>query len=139
MSLIKVWTELDDGKCRSLPAKIVSKKGNVFTIKYLSVTNRKTRTGKKIYMYEDETYEVTDDSITEYLESESELDLGFEQAAECEFVKYDSDSDDDYIPSSEGDDDSDSEESESDSEESDGGGGASNDEFSSSGLDDDDE
>jgi hypothetical protein len=123
MSLVKVWTEVgNDGRCFSLPAKIVStKKGNTFIIKYLSVTNRKTREGKKIYAYEDETYEVTDDSITEYLESESELDLGFEQVSgtteeECEFVKYESDSDDDYIPSSDDDDES---SSESDTDDSD--------------------
>jgi hypothetical protein len=105
MSLIKVWTELgNDGKCYSLPAKIVSKKGNTFVIQYLSSTDRKTRDGKKIYMYEDETYEVTDNSITEYLETDSELDLGFEQisgSGDFEFIKYDSDSEDeDYVPSS---------------------------------------
>lgn len=113
MSLIKVWTELGtDGKCYSLPAKIVSKKGNTFVIQYLSSTDRKTRDGKKIYMYEDETYEVTDNSITEYLETDSELDLGFEQisgSGDFEFIKYDSDSEDeDYIPSEEEDSDSDS-------------------------------
>jgi hypothetical protein len=105
MSLIKVWTEIgNDGKCYSLPAKIISKKGNgTYVIQYLSYTDRKTRDGKKIYMYEDETYEVTDNSITEYLETDSELDLGFEQiSGDFEFVKYDSDSDDeDYVPSSE--------------------------------------
>jgi hypothetical protein len=114
MSLVKVWTEVDDGKCYSLPAKIVSKKGNVFTIKYLSATDKKTQNGKKIYMYEDEHYEVTDDSITEYLESESELDLGFEQvSADGGFVKYESDSDDDYVPSEE-EDDSESDDSDED-------------------------
>lgn len=114
MSLVKVWTEVDDGKCYSLPAKIVSKKGNVFSIRYLSATDKKTHNGKKIYMYEDETYEVTDDSITEYLESDSELDLGFEQlSVEDGFIKYESDSDDDYIPSEEDEEDSDSDEEES--------------------------
>jgi hypothetical protein len=121
MSLVKVWTEMgNEGKCYSLPAKIVSKKGNnTFVIQYLSSTGRKTRDGKKIYMYEDETYEVTDNSITEYLETDSELDLGFEQlsdgdGSESEFVKYDSDSDEDYIPSEEDDDDGESSSSDSD-------------------------
>jgi hypothetical protein len=118
MSLVKVWTEMgNEGKCYSLPAKIVSKKGNnTFVIQYLSSTGRKTRDGKKIYMYEDETYEVTDNSITEYLETDSELDLGFEQlsSGESEFVKYDSDSDEDYIPSEEDDDDGESSSSDSD-------------------------
>lgn len=119
MSLVKVWTEIgSDGKCCSLPAKILTKKGNgTFIIKYLSVTDRKTREGKKIYTYEDETYEVSDDYITEYLESDSELDFGFEQlsSSDGDFVKYESDSDDDYVPSSSEDDDDDSE-SVSDSE-----------------------
>jgi hypothetical protein len=121
MSLIKVWTDIgNEGKCYSLPAKIVSKKGNTFVVQYLSSTDRKTRDGKKIYMNEDETYEVTDNSITEYLETDSELDLGFEQisgSGDFEFIKYDSDSEDeDYIPSEE---DSDSESSSDDDEDSD--------------------
>lgn len=119
MSLVKVWTELEDGKCYSLPAKIVSKSGNKFTIRYLSVTDRKNHAGKKIYTYEDDTYIVTDESITEYLESDSELDLGFEQlSTEGDFVKYESDSDDeDYVPSS--DDEDSSSDSDSDDDEDD--------------------
>jgi hypothetical protein len=128
MSLVKVWTEIDGrGKCYSLPAKIVSKKGNIFTIKYLSVTDRKTREGKKIYTYESETYEITDDSITEYLETDSELDLGFENIyspneeeyddEEGCFIKYESDSDDDYTPPSEIGDSSSSSETLSDDDE----------------------
>lgn len=118
MSLVKVWTEIgNEGKCFSLPAKIVSKKGNnIFVIQYLSYTGRKTRDGKKVYMYEDETYEVTDNSITEYLETDSELDLGFEQVSggESEFIKYDSDSDEDYVPSDESGSESSSSSSDSD-------------------------
>jgi hypothetical protein len=131
MSLIKVWTEIgNDGKCYSLPAKIISKKGNgTYVIQYLSCTDRKTRDGKKIYTYEDETYEVTDNSITEYLETDSELDLGFEQiSGDFEFVKYDSDSDDeDYVPSSE--DDSSSSSSEDDDDDSILSGGGEDDDI----------
>lgn len=114
MSLVKVWTELDDGKCISLPAKIVSKKTNgIMIVKYLTVTENKDSQNRKIYKYEDETYEITDESVSEYIDSDSELDFGFQQISDDEFVKYDSDSDDeDYVPS----------ESESDTEESDSEG-----------------
>lgn len=102
MSLVKVWTELDDGTCSSLPAKIISKKTNgVMVVKYLSVTENKDSQNRKIYKYEDETYEITDESVSEYIDSDSELDFGFQQISEDEFVKYDSDSDEDYVPSDE--------------------------------------
>ncbi len=126
MSLVKVWTEVDEttGKCASLPAKIVATKGNVFTIRYLSSTDRHDhRTGRRIYRYEEETYDVTDSSITEYLNSDTELDFGFEELSGGDFIKFDfgfrgggggggdsEDDDSDYIPSSEeedSDDDSD--------------------------------
>lgn len=118
MSLVKVWTELSDGKFRSLPAKIISTKGSTLTIKYLSPTENRCTKNRRIYKYEDETYSITDESITEYLNSDSELDLGFQQIAENEFIKYDideysEDEDEDYIPSSEEDED-DSHEDESD-------------------------
>lgn len=122
MSLVKVWTEVDDGKCQSLPAKIVSTKGNVFTIRYISPTEKRDTRGRRIFEYEDDTYEVTDDSITEYLNSNTELDLGFEEISTGRFVKCDSDddSDEDYVPSSsEEDSDSDSEEEEDDDDVSD--------------------
>lgn len=114
MSLIKVWTELYDGECSSLPAKIISRKSNgtVMVIRYLSVTENKDSQNRKIYKYEDETYEITDESVSEYLDSDSELNFGFQQISEDEFVKYESDSDEDYVPS-----DEDDEESEEDSEE----------------------
>lgn len=114
MSLIKVWTELDDGECCSLPAKIISRKSNgtVMVIRYLSVTENKDSQNRKIYKYEDETYEITDESVSEYLDSDSELDFGFQQISEDEFVKYESDSDEDYVPS-----DDESEDDDDDSEE----------------------
>ena len=122
MSLVKVWTELDNGKCQSLPAKIVSKNGSVFKIRYLSATEEKDSKNRRIYRYEEETYEVTDDSITEYLDSDSELDLGFQEIdTNGNFVKCDYDlgvyseedeEDEDYVPSSSEDD----EESELDDE-----------------------
>jgi hypothetical protein len=126
MSLVKVWTEVDEnGKCQSLPAKIVSKKGNVFKIQYLSpTTGERDSKNRRIYMYEDETYEVTNDSITEYLDSDTELDFGFEEIGNGKFVKCDilgtgeceyDDDDEDYVPSTENEDSSDDDESEEDS------------------------
>lgn len=132
MSLIKVWTELDDGECCSLPAKIISRKsnGNVMIIRYLSVTDNKDSHNRKIYKYEDETYEITDESVSEYLDSDSELDFGFQQISEDEFVKYESDSDEDYEPSD--DEEENSEESDDDSEED-------SENFSEDYMDEDDE
>lgn len=116
MKFVKVWTELSDGKFQSLPAKIVSERDKEFTIKYLSATEKKTPlNNKRIYEYEEETYDVTEDSIIEHLSSE--LDLGFEEFSEGQFIRHrimysdDDDEDSDYVPSSsEEDSDSDSEE-----------------------------
>lgn len=114
MSLIKVYTEVSDGVFESLPAKIISTKGDVFTITYLSPTENRDTHNRKIYKYEVETYEITDESISEYLDSDMEIDFGFKQISPDEFVKYESDSDDDYVPSEE-----DSSSSEDDSNEED--------------------
>ena len=108
MSLIKVWTELDD-KYVALPAKVVSSNGLKYKIKYLSVSEKRDNHNRKIYSYEDETYDITNESITEFTNSDMEIDLGFKQITDNEFIKYDSDSDADYIPSSSSDDDTSSE------------------------------
>lgn len=115
MSLIRVYTEISDGVFESLPAKIISTNEGVFTVTYLSPTENRDDHNRRIYKYEIETYEITDESISEYLDSDMELDFGFKQISADEFVKYDSDSDDDYIPSDEDDDESSS--SDSDDEE----------------------
>ena len=112
MSLIKVFTELDNGVTTSLPAKIISQKGDVFTITYLSPTDQKDSHNRRIYKYEFETYEITDESITDYIDSDMEIDFGFKQISEHEFVKYDTDSDDDYVPSESGDESSSEEDEE---------------------------
>lgn len=101
MSLIRVYTEVSDGVFESLPAKIVSTNGDVFTVTYLSPTENRDSHNRKIYKYETETYEITDESISEYLDSDMELDFGFKQISPDEFVRYESDSDDDYVPSDE--------------------------------------
>jgi hypothetical protein len=94
MSLIKVLTEIEGQDTKALPAKIISKDGVEFTIKYLSPTSRRDQQGKRIYAYEDETYVITDESVTEYTETDSELYLGFREILPGEFIKYDFDEDD---------------------------------------------
>lgn len=127
MNFLKVWTELDDGRFKSLPAKIVSRsKGSggssSFKIQYLSPTNKRTVSGKRIYAYETDTYEITDESIVQQVESE--LTLGFEELHSLpgNFIKFDirdmcgendeDQEDEDYVPESsspsDGDDDSES-------------------------------
>lgn len=99
MSLVRVFTETSEGVFESLPAKIISTKDDVFTIQYLSPTENRDTHNRKIYKYESETYEITDESISEYLDSDMEIDFGFKQISPDEFVKYETDSDDDYVPS----------------------------------------
>lgn len=129
MSLVKVWTEIDEttGKCASLPAKIISKKGNVYKISYLSVSEERDAKNRRVYKYEDEIYEVSDDSITEYLDSDTELDFGFEEIEDGKFVKCDllmcensdGDDDEDYTPSSEDESETASDENSDDDDEED--------------------
>jgi hypothetical protein len=111
MNFLKVWTELDDGKFRSLPAKVVSQNGKFFTIQYLSPTSKKTPNNKRIFNYEEDTYQITDESIVQQVDSE--LTLGFEETSPGDFIKFDmrydeDSSDEDYVPSSSDDDDEDS-------------------------------
>jgi hypothetical protein len=108
MNFIKVWTELDDGKFKSLPARIVrTTNKNTYTIQYLSPTTKRTSSGKRVYAYEDEVYEITDESIVQ--KADSELSLGFEEMSSSKgnFVKFDircevyeDEEDEDYVPSS---------------------------------------
>jgi hypothetical protein len=93
--LIRVWTELPSGKTTTLVAKIIQEDGPTMTIQYLSPTEDKDH-GQVIYRYETQTYEIQDDSVTEYLGTDDESELGF-KAIDNGFVKYDSDSD--YEPS----------------------------------------
>jgi hypothetical protein len=117
MSLIRVFTELDDGETVCLPAKIIETNGNKYSITYLSPTENRDNHQRKIYKYEYDTYEITSESITEYLNSDMEIDFGFKQISEDEFIKYESDSDDDYEPSSEDESDSESDEEDEKDEE----------------------
>jgi len=101
-SLVRVWTDVGSRKPVPLLAKIVEENGVIFTIRYLSESD------DKIWRYEEDTYEVDDESIAEYLKTSDECDIGF-SPLEDGFVKVESD--DDYVPSDEEDEDEDEEES----------------------------
>jgi hypothetical protein len=104
MSLVRVWTDVGSRKPVPLLAKIVEENGVIFTIRYLSESD------DKIWRYEEDTYEVDNDSIAEYLKTSDECDVGFAPVDDG-FVKVESD--DDYVPSDE-DEDEDEDEEESD-------------------------
>jgi hypothetical protein len=108
-SLVRVWTDVGSRKPAALLAKIIEKDGVILTIRYLSESD------DHIWRYETETYEIDDDSVSEYLKTSSELDLGF-VAHEDGFLRVDAD--EDYVPSEEGESDSD-EESDADEEDDD--------------------
>ena len=101
MDLVRVWTDVGARKPVALLAKIVERDGVIFTIRYL------TESDDKIWRYEEDTYEIDDDSIAEHLGTASEEDIGF-RPVEDGFVK--ADSDEDYVPSSEDDETTDDDE-----------------------------
>jgi len=101
-SLVRVWTDVGSRKPVPLLAKIVEENGVIFTIRYLSESD------DKIWRYEEDTYEVDDESIAEYLKTSNEHDVGF-RPQDDGFIKVESD--DDYVPSDEESDDDEDEES----------------------------
>jgi hypothetical protein len=103
--LVRVWTDVGARKPAALLAKIIEKDGVILTIRYLSESD------DHIWRYENDTYEIDDDSIAEYIKVDSELELGF-VAHEDGFIRVESD--EDYVPS-----DEDTSETESDEEEED--------------------
>ena len=120
MSLVRVWTDVGSDKNVSLIARIIETNGPIFTIQFLSPTETKDKHGCTIYKYEDETYQVDDDSITHYLDTSDEGDIGFVSVGEGEWIRTGDESDEDYIPSEEdSDDDEEDEEDEEDFEEDD--------------------
>jgi len=109
--LVRVWTDIGQKKPKPLLARIVNSKSKVYTIQYLSPTEDRLK-GKTLYRYEDETYEVDDDSIYEYLNLSTEFDMGFVEV-DGGYVK--DDSDEEYVPSDPEDEDiSDDDEDDSD-------------------------
>jgi hypothetical protein len=93
MSLVRVWTDVGQRKPVPLLAKIIERNGVIFTIKYL------TEGAGGVWSYEDDTYDVDDESISEYLNNETEESMGFMKIGDNEFTKESSD--DDYVPSDE--------------------------------------
>lgn len=116
MSLVRVWTDIGLEKNVSLVARIIDSKGELFTIKFLSPTEEKDKHERVIYRYEDDTYEIDDDSITHYLDTDMEDDVGFKKHDETGWVRIDDESDEDYVPTDE-EDEEDEEEDEEEYEE----------------------
>jgi hypothetical protein len=110
MTLVKVYTDIGGVKPVHLLAKIFDAKDTTFSIRYLSPTDKMEK-GRKIYKYEDEVYDIDEDSISEYLNTDDETVIGFEEV-QGGFILVDSDSD--YEP---GDDDDDDDESVSEEDE----------------------
>ena len=107
--LVRVWTDVGARKPAALLAKIIEKDGVILTIRYLSESD------DHVWRYETDTYEIDDDSVAEYLNTNSELELGF-VVHEDGFLRVDSD--EDYVPSGEDASESDSfEDSDDDDEE----------------------
>lgn len=101
MSLVRVWTDVGARKPVPLLAKIVDQDGPIFTIRYLSESD------DKIWRYEEDTYEIDDDSIAEHLGTDVETDIGFQECGDG-FLKVEFE-DEDYVPSSEDEESSDEE------------------------------
>jgi len=111
MSLVRVWTDVGQKKPKALLAKIFKKSGGSYTIRYLSALPENA----KVFKYEDDEYEVDAESISEWLETDLETDLGFETQEDGTYAKVDSDSD--YEPETdESETESDEEDLESDQE-----------------------
>jgi len=111
MSLVRVWTDVGQKKPKALLAKIFKKAGGSYTIRYLSALPENA----KVFKYEDDEYEVDAESISEWLETDLETDLGFETQEDGTYAKVDSDSD--YEPETdESETESDEEDLESDQE-----------------------
>lgn len=111
MSLVRVWTDVGQKKPKALLAKIFKKAGGSYTIRYLSALPENA----KVFKYEDDEYDVDAESISEWLETDLETDLGFETQEDGTYAKADSDSD--YEPETdESETESDEEDLESDQE-----------------------
>lgn len=116
MSLVRVWTDVGTGKNVSLLARITETKGAIFTIQYLSPTEDKDKHGCTIYRYEEETYEIDDDSVTHYLDTDDETEIGFKQTDCGGWIRIDEESDDDYVPSEDDEEEDEEEEDDEDIE-----------------------
>lgn len=119
IQLVKVWTDAGGSKPVAMLARVIEERDGLYAVQYFSATEDRDH-GRVIYRYEDETYEIDDDSITEYLDSVDESDVGYVKIAEDAWVKDSSESDEDYVPSEEEDDEDDEEDPEEEEEEDQG-------------------
>ena len=110
MALVRVWTDVGARKPVALLAKIEEKDGVILTIRYLS------ETAKGVWAWEDDTYDIDDDSIAEDLKTDVIEDLGF-RAFGDEGAYMKCESDDDYVPETSDEEESDDEEEEDEEEE----------------------
>jgi len=94
--LVRVWTDVGARKPVPLLAKIEEIDGVIFTIRYLSESD------DHVWRYEDDTYEIDDESISEYMNTTRPEDVGFESFGDG-FVRVDADAD--YVPGSDEEDD----------------------------------
>lgn len=93
--LVEVWTDVGQKKPKPLLARIVACTNKHKTIQYLSPTDEYIK-GRPLYKYEDDTYDIGEDSIYKYHTDSTEYDLGYHEVPEG-YIKEDSDID--YIPS----------------------------------------
>jgi len=115
MALVRVWTDVGARKPVALLAKIEEKDGVILTIRYLS------ETAKGVWAWEDDTYDIDDDSIAEYLKTDVIEDLGFRTFGdEGGYVKCESD--DDYVPETSDEEDEEDDDEEDEEDETDGSG-----------------
>jgi hypothetical protein len=98
--LVKVWTDVGGPKPVAMLARVIAERDGIYTVQYFTPSEDRDH-GRVIYRYEDETYEIDDDSITEYLDSVDEQDAGYIKVSDDAWVKDSSDSDEDYVPSDE--------------------------------------
>jgi hypothetical protein len=86
--MIKVWTDIGARKPVPLLAKIVEQKGPVFIIRYLQESD------DKIWRYEDDVYEIDEESIQDDLCTTLETDIGFRPVGDG-FIKEEDELSDD--------------------------------------------
>ena len=91
--IVQVLTDIGKKKPVVLSAKVIESKDSVYKIKYLSPTSDMYN-GKRLYRYENEVYDIDEESITEKVNDE--FFIGFKKV-EDGFIKTDSESD--YVPS----------------------------------------
>ena len=103
-NLVRVWTDVGARKPVPLLARIEEIDGVIYTIRYLSEDR-----DDHVWRYEDDTYDIDDDSIAEKLKTSDLEEIGWRSYKDG-YIK--TESDDDYIPESE-----DEEESEEESDE----------------------